>query len=83
MWASVVVAGGLRGQLSSCGAMGLVALRHVGSSWTRDQTCVCPALAGRFSTTRPPERPSLPVFISRTLLKLAITICSLIVKWLL
>ena len=44
---------------------------------------VCPALAGRFSTTRPPERPSLPVFISRTLLKLAITICSLIVKWLL
>ena len=24
----------------SCGARGLVALRHVGSSWTRDHTCV-------------------------------------------
>ena len=25
---------------SSCGARGSVALQHVGTSWTRDQTCV-------------------------------------------
>ena len=31
---------------------GLVAPRHVGSSWTRDQTSV-PALQGGFLTTRP------------------------------
>jgi len=40
---SVLVA--LEHRLSSCGpAMGLVAQRHVGSSWTRDQThvrCMC------------------------------------------
>ena len=32
---------------------GLVALWHVGSSWTRNRT----ALAGGFSTTAPPEKP--------------------------
>ena len=30
----------LEHRLSICGGMGLVALRHVGSSWIRDQTCV-------------------------------------------
>ena len=35
----------------------LVALRHVGSSWTR-VTQMFPALAGRFFTTEPPgKRP--------------------------
>ena len=47
MQASVVVARGLSSgsralerRLSSCGDMGLVAPRHVGSSWTRDRTHV-------------------------------------------
>ena len=35
--------------------MGLAALWHVGSSWTRDCT-VSPALAGRFFTTEPPGK---------------------------
>ena len=47
-WASVTVACGLSSYgvwalehwLSSCGCMDLVALRHVGSSWTRDRTHV-------------------------------------------
>ena len=37
--------------------MGLVALRHIGSSWTRDRTCV-PVLAGGFLAVRPPGKPS-------------------------
>ena len=56
-------------QLSSCGSQalepqaqqlwhpGLAAPRHVGSSWTRDRTCVSCVLAGRFFTTEPPEKP--------------------------
>ena len=35
------------------GCTGLVALLHVGSSWTRDRTHV-PALAGEFLPTEPP-----------------------------
>ena len=35
---------------------GLVALQHVGSSWTRDEP-QSPALAGRFFTTEPPGKP--------------------------
>ena len=35
---------------------GLVAPRHVGSSWTQIKP-VSPALAGKFSTTRSPEKP--------------------------
>ena len=38
--------------------MGLVALRHVGSSWTRDRI---PALAGRYQ--EPPGKPSAVCFI--------------------
>ena len=34
---------------------GLGAPQHVGSSWTRDRTCV-PALAGEFLTTAPPGK---------------------------
>ena len=42
--------------------MGLVALQHVGSSWTRDRTCdqpgiESPALAGGFFTAEPPGKP--------------------------
>ena len=36
--------------------MDLVALQHVGSSQTRNQTCV-PSIAGRFLSTEPPEKP--------------------------
>ena len=36
--------------------MGLVALRHVGSSWTRDQTQV-PTLASGFLTTELQGKP--------------------------
>ena len=36
--------------------MDLVALQHVGSSQTRNQTCV-PCIAGRFLSTEPPEKP--------------------------
>ena len=43
---------------------GLVAPRHVVSSWTRAQTLV-PALAGRFSTTAPPRKSSHSFFSSK------------------
>ena len=46
--------------------MGLVAPRHVGSSWTRAQTRrTSPALAGRFLTTAPPGK-SLSVSTLKT-----------------
>ena len=42
-WVSVVAAPGLlEHRLSSCGARGLVAPQHVGSSWIRDRTHVSP-----------------------------------------
>ena len=41
---------------------GLVAPRHVGSSWTQIEP-VSPALAGEFSTTSPPEKPPKVHFI--------------------
>ena len=64
MWASVVAVWGLSNcgswalehKLSSFGAWGFVTPWHVESSWARDGT-VTPALAGRFSTTRPPGKP--------------------------
>ena len=34
---------------------GLVAPQHVGSSWTRDRTCL--SCTGRFFTTEPPGKP--------------------------
>ena len=40
---------------------GLVALRHAGSSWMRDQTHVR-ASAGRFLTTEPPRKPQQLTF---------------------
>ena len=45
--------------------MGLVALRHVESSWTRTEP-MSPALAGRFFTTKPPAKP--PAVILKCLL---------------
>ena len=53
---------------SSCGTqaqqlwyLGLVALQHGGSSWTRDRTCA-PALAGGFLTTVPPGKSQSTIF---------------------
>ena len=49
-------------------AVGLVALWHVWSSWTRDWTCIAsPLLAGRFLTTGPPGKSSLPLFLKSLL----------------
>ena len=55
-WDSVVAAPGFWNAGSVVVAHGLVALRHVGSSWMRDQTHVH-TLAGRFFTTEPPGKP--------------------------
>ena len=57
-----VVELGLQGTRASVvEVMGLVALWHVGSSWSRDWTCV-PTLAGRPPTTGPPGKPSTHLF---------------------
>ena len=65
-WASVAAACGLNGcgswalerTLNSCGQQGWVALKLVGSTWTRDWT---PALVGEFFTTEPPVQFSRSV----------------------
>ena len=62
-WASVVCGvrpqqlwlAGSRAQAQQLWHTGFIALRHVGSSRTRDRTCV-PALAGGFLTTAPPGK---------------------------
>ena len=48
-------------RVQSLWCTGLVALRHVGSSWTRDRTHV-PALAGKFLTTGPPGESPPPLW---------------------
>ena len=50
----------LERSLSSCGAWGLVALRHVGSPQIRAWTCIS-CLAGRFFTAEPPGRSFLSI----------------------
>ena len=42
--------------------MGLVAVRHVGSSWTRKIEPMSPTLAGGFFTTEPPGKPLFSLF---------------------
>ena len=54
--ASAVVALASRELPRSCGALGLVAPEHMGSSWARDWTSV-PALQGRLLTSGPPGKP--------------------------
>ena len=69
-------------RLSSTGSIAmahrLVALWHVGSSWTRDQTwieLVSPTLAGGFSTTEPPGKPlNLLLYTSLCLLFVGLVI---------
>ena len=68
-WASVVVASGLSScgsralerRLSSCCALGLVALQHVGSSRTRARTCV-PCI-GRWILNNCATREALHAFL--------------------
>ena len=52
----------LRHRLSSRGSWSLAALRHVGSSRTRDRT-MSPALAGGFFSTEPPGKPKFDFFL--------------------
>ena len=61
-WAHQLWLMGCRGQAQQLWFMGLVALRHVGSSWTRARTRD-PALAGRFLTTAPPEKPPIKLIL--------------------
>ena len=56
MRASAVASHGLSGEVPRGSRAHLVALRHVGSSGTRNQTCVS-CMSGRFFTTEPPWKP--------------------------
>ena len=49
-------------RLQQLWSMGLVAPRHVESSWTRDQICV-PALAGELLTSGPPGKVPITLII--------------------
>ena len=50
-------------RLQQLWSMGLVAPRHVESSWTRDQICV-PALAGELLTSGPPGKVPITLIIT-------------------
>ena len=52
--------------------MGLVAPRHVGSSRTRGDLPMSPALAGGFLTTEPPGKPHCMISNPLNLLKCAL-----------
>ena len=47
----------LEHRLSTCGTWAWLCCGIWDSSRIRDQTCVCPTLAGGFSTTEPPGQP--------------------------
>ena len=60
IWAQLLQLPGSRTQAHGLWHTGLVALGHVGSSQTRDWTCVS-CNAGRFFTTEPAGKPSRPI----------------------